>query len=235
MQSIYIYNDLGVSKESLTQTLHMLRSFTEYQVKTISAAQLKVENWTNDAALFIIPGGADIYYTRKLNGQGNAIIRQYIDDGGKYLGICAGAYYASSAIEFGVGTKLELIGDRELKLFNGKAIGPLFNQYSYQDNSGATPATVQVNGIGSMPIFFNGGCYFSSGDCKIIANYSELNLPAIISVKNHHVILSGVHFEYDPTMLDYKDIYLSKIAKILSPVEALRRKLVKHILYLLKL
>lgn len=235
MQSIYIYNDLGVSSESLTQTLQMLRSFTEYQVKTISAAQLKVENWTNDAALFIIPGGADIYYTRKLNGQGNAIIKQYIDDGGKYLGICAGAYYASSAIEFGVGTKLELIGDRELKLFNGKAIGPLFNQYSYQDNSGATAVMVEVKDIGTLPIFFNGGCYFSGCDYKVIAHYSELNLPAIISVKNDHVILSGVHFEYDPTILDYTDIYLSKVAKKLLPAEHLRQQLLQHILYLLKL
>ena len=213
----------------------MLRSFTKYQVKIISALELKAEYWTDDAALLIIGGGADIYYTRKLNGQGNTVIKRYIDNGGKYLGICAGAYYACNAIEFAVRTKLELIGDRELKLFNGKAIGPLFNKYSYQDNSGATPAIVQVNRIGTLPIFFNGGCYFSNGDCKVIAHYSELNLPAIISVKNDHVILSGVHFEYDPVTMDYSDIYLSKVAKVLLPAEILRQTLVCHIFHLLQL
>lgn len=213
----------------------MLRSFTNYQIKTISAKELQSENWTDDAVLFIMLGGADIYYKRKLHGQGNRIIRHYIDNGGKYLGICAGAYYGSSAIEFGVGTKLEIIGPRELKLFNGKAIGPLFNKYSYQDNSGATPTLIHVDNIGTFPVFFNGGCYFSDGDYKLVASYVEVNLPAIISVENDRVILSGVHFEYDPTTLDYNDIYLSKVAKDLLPTEGLRQKLVKHILNLLQL
>jgi len=235
LQSIYLYNDIGVSNESLRQTLQMLKSFTKYQTKTISAPELKSGTWINDAVLFIMPGGADIYYKRKLDGIGNGIINQYISNGGKYLGICAGAYYGSSEIEFGLGTKLEIIGRRDLKLFNGRAIGPLFNKYSYQDNSGATAILIQTDGIGIFPTFFNGGCYFSDGDYKLIASYRELNLPAIISVMDDHVILSGVHFEYDPATLDYNDIYLSEAAKTLLPVEDCRHKLINYILYLLKL
>jgi biotin--protein ligase len=214
----------------------MCKSFLKnYQIKTISAAQLKVENWTNDGVLLIMPGGADLPYTGKLNGKGNAIISEYIATGGKYLGICAGAYYGSSSIEFGVGTKLEVVGDRELKLFNGKAIGPAFGKYSYLDNSGAIPAQVVVDPVGELLIFFNGGCYFSAGDCKVISTYSQLNLPAIISVKNNNVILSGVHFEYDPTTLDCSDQYLSLVAQVLLPVEHFRKQLVKYILDLLQL
>lgn len=213
----------------------MLNSFTKYQIKTISALELKSGTWINNAVLFIMPGGADIYYKRKLNGLGNKIISQYIADGGKYLGICAGAYYGSSEIEFGVGTKLEIIEKRELKLFNGKAIGPLFNKYSYQDNSDATPVLIEVDGIGGFHTFFNGGCYFSDGDYKLVASYREVNLPAIISVKDDNVILSGVHFEYDPATLDYNDIYLSKVAVRLLPVEDLRHKLINYIFTLLKL
>ena len=80
-----------------------------FHIKTISAKELKLGLWTEDAALFIMPGGADIPYTRKLNGKGNQIIKNYLANGGKYLGICAGSYYGSSSIEFAAGTKTEVI------------------------------------------------------------------------------------------------------------------------------
>ncbi len=234
MKSIYIYNNLGVSEESLKQTLGMFESFLgNYQIKIIS--EITAEDWILDAALLVMPGGADIPYTRKLNGLGNAIINNYINAGGKYLGICAGAYYGTSAIEFGVGTKFEVVGRRELKLFNGKAIGPVFGRYSDLDNSGAIPAQITVDGIDNFPVFFNGGCYFSTGDCCVIATYSELNLSSIISIKNNRVILSGVHFEYNPSILDCTDKYLSEIAEKLLPFENQRIKLVKYILKLLDL
>ncbi len=236
MSSIYIYNDLGVSKESLKQILEILKSFLKkYKLKILSAEDIKSSKWISDASLLVMPGGADLPYTRKLNGLGNTIISRYISAGGKYLGICAGAYYGCSSIEFGVGTKLEIIGDRELKFFDGKAIGPVFGKYSYKDNSGATPAEVVIDHIGELPIFLNGGCYLSDGDCKVIATYSKLNLPAIISVKNNNVILSGVHFEYNPTTMDCDDQYLSKVIRKLLPFENKRRQLVQYIFELLNL
>ena len=54
---------------------------------------------------------------------GNERIREYVSKGGKYLGICAGGYYASSYVEFEKSTTLEVLGDRELSFFPGKAIG----------------------------------------------------------------------------------------------------------------
>ena len=49
-----------------------------FHIKTISAKELKLGLWAEDAALFIMPGGADIPYTKKLNGKGNQIIKNYI-------------------------------------------------------------------------------------------------------------------------------------------------------------
>ncbi len=36
----------------------------------------------------VVPGGADLYYVEKLNGEGNRLIREYVEAGGIYLGIC---------------------------------------------------------------------------------------------------------------------------------------------------
>lgn len=45
------------------------------QVDTLSAAELLDGGWTQQAALLVMPGGADLPYCRHLNGRGNAIIK----------------------------------------------------------------------------------------------------------------------------------------------------------------
>lgn len=42
----------------------------------------------------VIPGGRDLPYCRDLNGYINDRIIRYVKEGGVYMGICAGAYYA---------------------------------------------------------------------------------------------------------------------------------------------
>src|SRR6476620_3369467 len=100
--SIYIYQDDGVSDESLSQTIttfqHMLAP--AYFIKTINAHEIIEGEWVQDAALFVMPGGSDLPYVRKLNGAGNQNIKDYVKNGGSYLGICAGAYYAAAYVEF---------------------------------------------------------------------------------------------------------------------------------------
>lgn len=50
----------------------------------------------------------------------------YVQSGGSYLGLCAGAYYASSQVEFEPGSTLEVVGDRELDFFPGTARGAAY-------------------------------------------------------------------------------------------------------------
>ena len=40
-------------------------------------------------------------------GGGDAPPRAWVEEGGSYLGLCAGAYYASSTIEFMPGTHMQ--------------------------------------------------------------------------------------------------------------------------------
>ena len=106
-----------------------------YGIKTINAKNVIEGKWTKKAVLFIMPGGADLPYLKKLNGPGNKIIKDFVTHGGAYLGICAGSYYGASYVEFDKGGKLEVLGNRELAFFEGKAIGPLSS--NNKCNSGA--------------------------------------------------------------------------------------------------
>lgn len=145
--TIFLYSDHGVDREGLK---HLATGLAEnidcsrYLVQKIDAKSIIESAWEQSAALLIIPGGRDVFYHSLLDGRGTDKIRSYIENGGKYLGICAGAYFACEEIEFEKGGALEVCGSRSLKLFPGTAVGPAYglNKYSYENLHGAEAAKI---------------------------------------------------------------------------------------------
>ena len=73
--TVYVYQDEGVSEESLKQTiLSFQRLIKKYAVTTINAQKVKEGVWTKNAILFVMPGGADLPYVKKLNGKGKVLL-----------------------------------------------------------------------------------------------------------------------------------------------------------------
>jgi biotin--protein ligase len=236
---IYIYEDDGVSRISLTQTTCTLKEIlpNNYHVCRINAKCIISTNWTKNAALLIMPGGADIPYAKKLNGKGNTRIKNYVDNGGSYLGICAGAYYGSSYIEFDKGTNLEVSERRELAFFGGSTIGPILAKYDHKSNSGTRAAKIklELEQVKEASIYYNGGGYFKDATTYkdvVVLGYYENHLPAVIHILfgKGKVVLSGVHFEYNPFLLNTYDPHLQKIALDLRCSNIMRIKLVEAIL-----
>jgi len=114
-----------------------------------------------------MPGGADLPYCQALNGQGNVRIRNFVDRGGRYLGLCAGGYYGSARCEFEVGRKaMEVLGDRELAFFPGTCRGTAYEGFEYQSEKGARAAEIIVSGSDmddvqpKLRVYYNGGGVF---------------------------------------------------------------------------
>lgn len=153
-------------------------------------------------SLFIMPGGRDRPYHAALKGLANTKIRTFVENGGTYLGICAGAYYGCAFVEFDKGFPLEVCEERELCFFPGKAIGPAYGKGTFDYNSEAGARMANIGTVkGMFPIYYNGGCTFE-GDyphVRILARYLDLpgHPPAIIecAIGQGKAILSGVHLE----------------------------------------
>ena len=47
-----------------------------------------------------MPMARRCFVLSKLKEKGNRIIKQYVEEGGTYLGFCAGAYYGTSYCDF---------------------------------------------------------------------------------------------------------------------------------------
>jgi glutamine amidotransferase-like uncharacterized protein len=241
-QTLYIYDDEGVSAESYRQTVRALRthSSAHYLIRPIDANEVQQGKWMKNAALFVMPGGADLPYAAKLNGLGNEILVHYVRQGGSFLGICAGAYYGASYVEFDKQGKLEVIGSRELQFFKGKAIGPHLAPYAYEHNKGCRVALIKTHAGWNTGVYYHGGGTFESeaSESEATANHTSVlayyhdGLPCIVHVQHAkgHVILSGVHFEYAPETLAHREGFTS-IASELARYTPSRTRLTRMLLH----
>jgi len=242
--TIYIYNDRGAGEEAVKQSQHMVTENVgdKYNIQFINAKSVKEGLWIKNAALFILPGGADLPYCKKLRGVGNERIREYVEKGGSFLGICAGAYYASSGIEFAKGhPRFEVIGKRELAFYPGIVVGPTFSEYDYASARGSRAEKLiwkEGDNVATYIVYYQGGGHFMDPEkfpgIKILGFYSgeAKELPAIIefSVGKGKVVLSGVHPEFDPSLMNKEDEFLHPIIPILQEGNQERKILCRKIL-----
>jgi glutamine amidotransferase-like uncharacterized protein len=203
-QSIVIYKDEGVGEFGFSCLQNF---FSNAKVTLANASQVVSGECFQKADIFVMPGGADLPYAKKLNGAGNKSIRAFVEGGGTYLGICAGAYYASREIAFHKGREDEICETRELALIDCVAIGSIPQIAPYYDDTlnSAAITNILLKDEKVIEAYYHGGCYFDVIDenTKVIARYESLvETPPAIITKNREkgrVILSGVHLEATQT------------------------------------
>lgn len=242
-KSILIYKDHGVGPiyaSVLWNDIHELGYAHTYEIRWVNRDFIVNENWENQATTLIIPGGKDISYHELLKGKGNARIKAFVENGGSYLGICAGAYYGCATLEFDIGFPNEVIGNRELQFFPGMAKGPAFGNgtFFYHDERTGRIAKMGLYDNTVLASYHNGGCYFVDAEnqknTKIIARYLDIpGQPAAIiqcNVGKGKAILCGPHPEIGAYNLTTQDPHFLKIKPALENIETQRKELFQMLL-----
>ncbi|KAK9813904.1 hypothetical protein WJX73_004231 [Symbiochloris irregularis] len=152
---VLVYAGKGAGTRSVLSAVETLRGSLQDSilVAQIGAEDILSSRWQQGCLLLVMPGGADLPYCQALNGKGNELIRDFVETGGAYLGLCAGAYYGCSRIEFELGTPLEVRGSRELKFFGGVARGGVFSGFKYMSEAGAVAAPIaccELDSVGPL-------------------------------------------------------------------------------------
>ncbi|GAA5904307.1 biotin--[acetyl-CoA-carboxylase] ligase BPL1 [Sporobolomyces salmoneus] len=217
--NVLVYNGSGVSASSRDYTLHSLRTFLShrYDVQLVTPKTLREEPWTDNCALLVFPGGRDLPYLFDLSGKPNRRIKEYVENGGKYLGICAGAYYACQEIEFEKGTALEVTGQRELGFFPGLCRGTTFPGFEYETEAGARETSLALRreawrdhwsqSPDHCEVWYNGGGSFVLNPdgsppkgVQVLAEYEETEpkqvAGVLCSVGKGQALLWAVHPEH---------------------------------------
>lgn len=225
--NILVYNDLGASPNSVKHTFDTLKTILGhvYDIIQIDRTVLQSEPWEVGCVMLVMPGGRDMPYCQALDGEPNVRIRKFVESGGRYLGLCAGAYYGSKEIEFEKGRALmEIIQPRELGFYPGLSKGTTYPGFVYNSESGAKSVAVTLEqGLfdQSLPreikMYYNGGGYFvhpeKYDNVTVLCRYKDPSTlckdepkgPAAVvhcKVGDGHALLIGTHPEYDISSQD---------------------------------
>ncbi|WP_280156368.1 BPL-N domain-containing protein [Piscinibacter sp. XHJ-5] len=212
---ILTYVDAGTDGTSrLIRAIAQQLPPAAYEIRAVMADDIKHDAALfDDAVLFVMPGGADLPFCEALNGAPNQRIRRFVEDGGVYLGICAGAYYACRELAFHAGTDGAICGARELGFVDALAVGSLSEltggvAYDATPRSAAAAEIRTTSRLTAAPMtlytHYHGGCRFefsnaSSDAAQVLAVYTGVagTPPAIVSspVGKGTAVLTGVHLE----------------------------------------
>jgi glutamine amidotransferase-like uncharacterized protein len=202
-----VYHDQGTGEFSRAALLAALSA--RYRVRRIYASELVASDaWHASTELLAFPGGADLPFGRLLDGAGNASIRRYIEAGGAFLGVCAGAYYASTRIAFEADAPDAITGQRELALFAGTARGSLHDlaePYSLEHLRCAALAPVRVSETQQRlhALYWGGPELIPDENASfrpLLTYESPTRLAALrTEVGQGRVVLTGVHAEVSGT------------------------------------
>ncbi len=199
---IYVYTDYVHNNDILLKAIKS--ALPDACVEQCDAADIMGGILTPDVSLLVMPGGADLYFCEKLDGAGNTAIKAYVEDGGGYLGICAGAYYGASELKWAEDIKDQSIcGARELSFYEGTAIGPIFEYIEggdFEKSWDGIASVIDEKGH-KVDVLYRGGCIFESGkEAEVLLRYADLDGTRAAAVKTKvgsgRAVLVGPHLEF---------------------------------------
>ena len=183
-----------------------LTSFLESKGYSYSAIDEKdiLNGALDKAKVFILPGGwageVDEYGNKgygSMSAEAVDKIKQFVENGGGFYGICAGAYFATKKVKWE-----NALYDEPLGIFNGLAIGPI-DEIAPWPLSTWTSDNISSNmnlGFNHTTSLYWGGPYFESNQTNftILERYGVNGKPATIQFTYYKgpVILTGLHHEW---------------------------------------
>ncbi|WWC68621.1 biotin-[acetyl-CoA-carboxylase] ligase [Kwoniella pini CBS 10737] len=215
---VLVYSGPGVSPLSLSHTILTLSLLLlpHYTVQPVTPELLSSQPWEPSCALLVIPGGRDLPFVEELTIKRKVTkrIKEYVDEGGRYLGICAGAYFGTSQVKFDVGGSMEVTGNRDLAFFPGSSEGPTYPGFQYASENGSRAVSLFLEPSSSSSnsthrsidhVYYNGGGHFilpspTPSNTQVLARYADVEGEPIAAVLTKNgkgkSVLCSLHPEY---------------------------------------
>ncbi|EMR11322.1 biotin-[acetyl-CoA-carboxylase] ligase [Pneumocystis murina B123] len=217
--------DIETSKLSVRQTFSVFHFLlgSYYVIKKADKSYLEQRSTWDNVALFIMPNSEDIIYNNGLGEIVSEKILKYLKNGGKYIGIAAGGYYASAYTEIeSNNTQKKQNKLSKFVIFPGIARSIDFSKYICSNDSNKHLALIHIEDESykyeNDLYYYHSGVSFVNADqflnTRILATYKEINPnnktppnAAIIHCKigKGEAVLFGVHPEYSGFNTDLKD------------------------------
>jgi glutamine amidotransferase-like uncharacterized protein len=116
---IALFSDYGVEENCVLATKNMFQ-WMDCTVELVDANYI-INEGLKGFSVLCIPGGDMYQYSQVLSSEGIEKIKGFIQDGGAYIGICGGSYFAAERVMW-QGNQLPMVS---MGLFPGIAQGPI--------------------------------------------------------------------------------------------------------------
>lgn len=180
----------------------VFNTHAEQNIRYIDALEIRsnTADWKDTASHIVFSGGAVTGFKQALHKNGLSQIREFVEQGGIYVGFCAGAYFGASSIEFkGYDWQSKSAYERSgegLSFFNGLARGSLGRIAPLYDGTSATcratPVTLDYKGRITRDLPPVISAFYGGGPEFLIDNNAYLGeqntRPEIIS---HYILSDG--------------------------------------------
>ncbi len=203
---IGIYIDPGAYYKNL-QASQEFFEWAKISYKAVKAKDIIKSKIFKEIKVIYFPGGWSGFYSRDIGKKGAKNIINFIKNGGKYLGICAGAYFAAKNIVW------EGVKYKGILKFYDSAIGPI-KRIAPWPNIGLAQIHF-TNGIIKY-MYYLGGPYFKiKKNYKLIASYSDKK-PAAVKFEygKGEILIMGFHPEM--IALKTKTVYPDRSGKFVE-------------------
>lgn len=99
---VALYNDVGAAGKGVPCVCTELGKCDDIEVTKVSAQQIR-NGILDNFDVVVFTGGTASGQARTLKEQGRANVKKFVEQGGGYMGICAGAYLACNGFDWAVG------------------------------------------------------------------------------------------------------------------------------------
>lgn len=200
--ALALYSDRGTWEESV-QAAEKMFQWMNYTVKLVNADHINNEGLGNFSIL-CIPGGDMYQYAQDISSRGRNNIRNFIHDGGGYIGICGGSYFASEKVIW----REHQLHMTPLGIFPGITKGPINKIVPYPNytvckvNIVNSTHSITQSEPDSVWILYYWGPMFvpnKDADVAVLGKYDSVNQPSMLAFDYGlgRVFLIGMHPEIE--------------------------------------
>ncbi len=196
LPAVGVYADAGVWHLGARSIVESLES-VGVPCRVIDKAGLTPQG-LNGLKVLIIPGG---WAPLERDANSPAALREiktFVQNGGRYVGVCAGAYLATNTVKW-----YGQVFPYPIGLYDGIADGPVPGLSNYPKPGGVRLSVTDAGHARGLDVLANTDVYYNGGSCfrdgthaTVLARYPDGSAAMIcLPYGNGEVILIGVHPE----------------------------------------
>lgn len=210
---VYLFTGQGADDRCMEGIEYTIKRFAQPKPQIIQVKNfedlivfLKAEN---RRSLLVMPGGSSVFYeelfTALIDTKQQYLIEQIRSGKLCYLGICAGAYFASTSYEVVIDKKTQKSEATAKRLAIFGEMTSAYDSFMSDSWGGARGVEALLDDAKTRTTLWNGGPALADDDGEVICRYESSKKPAIVAKvfaaddgsSESVAIVSGVHFELD--------------------------------------